>query len=287
MARADLADLAAVRRDAPFRVATIKGAVVRTSPCRRDYTKDAEDNFRRHDKDNEGKLTPENMPGWLKDEWQQWDKNGDGFLDLAEYKEAYKAHQEFMRDPNGTGNQDPRNPRNRDNQQADPVQEEDKRPTVYHVGNLPKELPAWFVQLDMDKDGQVGLYEWKRGNMDINLFLEIDRNGDGFLTVEEVLRWQKVQLAAKKKAQGNTVALEDEDNPDGTPNDQPNVTIPGATYPNMRIPGGNRGPGGSPNGNVRPGGDPNSGGKGRPSGGDPNPSPGGRQGRGNWWWRRR
>ena len=140
------------------------------------------------------------MPNWLKDEWQQWDKNGDGFIDLAEYKEAYKAHQEFL-NPDGSSNRDPRNPRNRDNQQADPVQEEDKRPTVYHVGNLPKELPPWFVQLDRDKDGQVGLYEWKRANppMDINLFMEIDRNSDGFLTVEEVLRWQKVQIAKKRR----------------------------------------------------------------------------------------
>lgn len=37
----------------------------------------------------------------------------------------------------------------------------DKRPTVYRAGKLPeKGLPAWFVQLDTDQDGQVALYEW-------------------------------------------------------------------------------------------------------------------------------
>jgi hypothetical protein len=68
---------------------------------------------------------------------------------------------------------------------------EDQRPIVYRAGKLPKGLPAWFAQLDTDRDGQVGLYEWKAAGKPISAFLAMDANGDGFLTVEEVLRFEK------------------------------------------------------------------------------------------------
>jgi EF hand len=74
-----------------------------------------------------------------------------------------------------------------------PPPEEEKRPVVYRVGKLPKELPPWFAQLDEDKDGQVGLYEWKKAGRPLNEFQAIDLNGDGFITVEEALRYGKAQ----------------------------------------------------------------------------------------------
>jgi hypothetical protein len=70
--------------------------------------------------------------------------------------------------------------------------EEDRRPTVYRVGKMPKDLPSWFEQLDTDQDGQVGLYEWKAAGRPVSEFVAMDRNGDGFITVEEALRYQKV-----------------------------------------------------------------------------------------------
>jgi hypothetical protein len=68
---------------------------------------------------------------------------------------------------------------------------DDDEPTkapVYRPGKFPKELPEWFAQLDTDKDGMVGLYEWKQSGRTVADFRNIDRNGDGFVTVEEVLR---------------------------------------------------------------------------------------------------
>ena len=89
-----------------------------------------------------------------------------------------------------------------------PDQEEERRPVVYRVGSLPKELPAWFTELDTDKDGQVGLYEWKAAGRPLADFQAMDRNGDGFLTVEEALLYQKAQAKAggNGKPSGGPVA---------------------------------------------------------------------------------
>jgi hypothetical protein len=79
---------------------------------------------------------------------------------------------------------------------------EEKRPVVYRIGKLPKELPAWFSQADADRDAQVGLYEWKQAGRNVDEFLKMDLNGDGFVTVEEVLRYQKAQ-AKLARSTGN------------------------------------------------------------------------------------
>jgi hypothetical protein len=67
-------------------------------------------------------------------------------------------------------------------------------------GALPKELPAWFAQLDTDRDAQVGLYECVARQVDE--FIRLDQNNDGFLTVPEVLRSQGVTMIAS--AYGNS-----------------------------------------------------------------------------------
>ena len=50
-------------------------------------------------------------------------------------------------------------------------------------------IPDWFKELDKDKDGQVSLYEWHNGGKDVDEFQKMDRNDDGFLTAEEVVRF--------------------------------------------------------------------------------------------------
>src|SRR4029077_16432070 len=79
-------------------------------------------------------------------------------------------------------------------------EEEDRKPVVHRAGKLPKELRAWFKELETDGDGQIGLYEWKASGRPLDEFMKMDRNGDGFLTVEEVLR----SVAAAKPQTGDS-----------------------------------------------------------------------------------
>jgi hypothetical protein len=69
------------------------------------------------------------------------------------------------------------------------AEDDETKPTVYRAGKLPKDIPAWFEQLDTDKDGQIGLYEWVNGNRSIDEFRAMDRNEDGFLTIDEVMAY--------------------------------------------------------------------------------------------------
>jgi Ca2+-binding EF-hand superfamily protein len=55
-------------------------------------------------------------------------------------------------------------------------------------GAPPSGLPAWFHELDTDRDGQIALYEWLKGGKDAEEFRKYDANGDGFITAQEVLR---------------------------------------------------------------------------------------------------
>jgi hypothetical protein len=126
-------------------------------------------------------------------DFDRWDVNKDGKIDFTEYK-AYYLDRTQNRGPGGRGGggnwpQQPTAP-------ATP-EEEDQRPPVYRVGKLPKELPPWFAQLDKDKDAQVGLYEWKAAGRAVKDFLDMDQNGDGFLTPDEVLRFEKAKAKAK------------------------------------------------------------------------------------------
>ncbi len=157
----------------------------------------AEDYMRRHDKNGDGLLQVTEMSDRLRPVWEKYDTNKDGAISLDEVKG-------YLRDRDQTRQQEsssasPATPARPGEQpaagpdglppvpDATPVQEEDARPTLYRFGKLPKELPAWFAELDTDKDGQVGLYEWVSGGRSVDEFKLMDRNDDGLLTIEEVL----------------------------------------------------------------------------------------------------
>lgn len=168
----------------------------------------ADADFQKHDDNRDGKLNQDEMPGALRREMAAYDTNNDGLIDQTEYRAYFIARmQRGMGGPGG-----PQGPA------FNPVtilieEDLDRRPTVYRAGKLPKELPKWFGELDTDQDGQVGLYEWRKGGKDLDEFRDWDRDDDGFITPEEALR---VQLAANGKS-GTPVSMNsaDEDRPRG------------------------------------------------------------------------
>ena len=48
-------------------------------------------------------------------------------------------------------------------------------------------MPSWFELTDMNRDGQVALWEWRKAGKSMKQFSLWDRNGDGFITIEEIL----------------------------------------------------------------------------------------------------
>jgi hypothetical protein len=88
-------------------------------------------------------------------------------------------------------------------QDAVPNNAEPERPITYRGNNLPAELD-WFQQLDTDHDGQVGLYEWKASGRPISEFEKRDLNGDGFITAEEIIKYEaKYSPTLRIDQQGN------------------------------------------------------------------------------------
>ena len=59
---------------------------------------------------------------------------------------------------------------------------------------LPQGLPSWFLQLDMDGDGQIKMVEFSRDWTDETAaqFDRYDLNHDGFITPEECLKVEKM-----------------------------------------------------------------------------------------------
>lgn len=176
--------------------------------------KDAEKSFQRHNKKGDGLLSFEEMPRSLQAEREKWDTNGDGFIDLNEYKAYYRARRlerEQQRNDNDRNKSPDASAGNASLNMIpvpSPPLEEDRKPLVYRAGKLPKELPAWFKELDTEGEGQVAFYQWKRSGRAVEDFLAMDRNNDGFLTVEEVLAFMtKNKDKAKQIAEGKGIAV--------------------------------------------------------------------------------
>jgi hypothetical protein len=164
----------------------------------------AESAFKRLDKNGDGFLSYDEMTDELKAERDKWDTDKNGLIDLNEYKAYFRARMQQIRTDNGWGQG---GFGGGNDQQELPytvitAPEEDPKRVVYRAGKLPPELPAWFAQLDTDKDGQIGLYEWKVSGRSLKEFTDMDANADGFLTPEEVLGYLKKNGVGQLAANG-------------------------------------------------------------------------------------
>lgn len=142
--------------------------------------------FRRSDQNGDGMLNYDEMSESLRAEREKYDTNRDGFIDQAEFKLYIQAR--FQASQNGGNGGGMGNFQGLMPQTMPQIEEEEQKPVVYRAGKLPKDMPSWFKQLDVDEDGQVGLYEWKASGRPFEEFDKLDRNGDGFVVVDEVLR---------------------------------------------------------------------------------------------------
>ena len=225
----------------------------------------ADARFDRLDKDKDGMLSAEEMDDALRAEKEKWDKDGNGFIDRTEYRAYFAARILAIEQGREAA------------AKSDSEDDNVRKPTIYRSGKLPPDLPPWFTQLDTDGDLQVGLYEWKKSGRSIKEFKEYDRNGDGLITIDEVLL--VVRLQAKAKGDGQALASGSPGGMGGFPN-RGGFGPPGATgtfqvtfprgdtsggAPAMGYPGRGNFPGGN-GGQMTPGGDRMRGNRGGPGG---------------------
>jgi Ca2+-binding EF-hand superfamily protein len=122
------------------------------------------------------------------------DRNSDNYLDREECRRAPRLYAELTRwDTNGDGYIASREFRNyieivslEERMRVNPPQPRSGRGAPAVSAPVVPVLPDWFKELDRDGDAQIGLYEWQGRPQEE--FMGMDRNRDGLLTREEVLR---------------------------------------------------------------------------------------------------
>jgi hypothetical protein len=209
---------------------------------------DIEKRFKEQDGNHDGKLSEDEVSDRLKAAFRELDTSKDGYLDLQEYK-AYIAARfgGDGSDPSqgsygsyaGNGNYGRDGRDNRPQEQ--PV-------VAIRYGKLPTGLPSWWDTLDADKDGQIGLYEWRQDGRDMKDFQKMDLDGDGYLAPQE---WQRFNVISAEQAKA--IAAEEEIGGSSSGNTKGGRPGGGGMYPGGgggSFPGG----GGRDKGGMFPGG---------------------------------
>lgn len=146
--------------------------------------------FAKLDQNGDGVLQPQELPETLNRERGRWDADRNGLVNLDEYWAYYQDRLRGLSEQVAAGKID------LGLKQGGPAPAggEEARTT----GQMPQGLPGWFVKFDSDRDGQIGLYEWKKSGRSLDEFKRMDRNNDGLLTVEELLRYLKDNKMSEK-----------------------------------------------------------------------------------------
>ena len=167
---------------------------------------DIEKRFAEQDTNRDSKLSFDEISDRspLKASFKEADTNQDGYIDLTEYKAyiaarfgggeggdaagsygSYAGNGNYGRDPRG--------------------EKKEELPVAIRYGKLPVGLPSWWDSLDTDKDGQIGLYEWRADGRDVKEFQKMDLDGDGLLAPQE---WQRYNILFTEQAKA--IATEEE-----------------------------------------------------------------------------
>ena len=125
------------------------------------FLKQAEESFKTQDRNGDGFLDKDEMSASLRNVLDKFDKNRDGVISFFEYLDYRRSQLPPAQQPDA--------PKPAPKVIPPPEiiiideAELEKRPIVNRAGNLPKGLPGWFEELDMDGDGQIAMWEWRKG----------------------------------------------------------------------------------------------------------------------------
>lgn len=157
--------------------------------------------FSRLDVNGDGVLDSDEMPDRLRDQRARWDQNRNGSIDFDEYAPYYQAQLKWVSDGVASGEIPLKLPPGVSLPSTGTAKVEESRPSAApRPGLATAGLPGWFTEYDLDRDGQVGLYEWRKKGQPIKQFLAMDRNNDGFLEAKELLAYLADQKAQAKSA---------------------------------------------------------------------------------------
>lgn len=185
--------------------------------------------FQRSDRNQDGRVSPDEASDKLKQSWNESDTDRDGSVDFNEYRVYITRVMgggqsggppggfpgmppggfpgQPGNDYRGTGEGGGFGPGGRGEKKAD-----DFSNVGIRYGKLPPGLPDWFTEYDTDKDGQVNMYEWRTvGGKTTAEFRELDANGDGLIAPLELIR-----LTATKAEHDRLMAIQDGEAPQGT-----------------------------------------------------------------------
>jgi hypothetical protein len=170
--------------------------------------------IKEQDRDGDGKVSFNEADDRLKPNFQKMDRNGDGFLDMEEYRAATGGggggrdrDRNGGMGPGGAGDYGFAGGSGDYGRRDDKRVTEEPKPVAMRYGHLPKDMPEWFDKDDGNKDGQVALHEWRRAGKDLSEFYAYDLNADGLVTADEFLRFGVLKTENEKIAAIN--------NPDG------------------------------------------------------------------------